>query len=93
MPLDIPNTIATDPQQRLRRVAPAVGASYCRAMANDTVGRIAQYEDLDLRPLVSTPQVPIPSKFRDAATSLPGISTTGDPSIDFNPPPNILYGF
>lgn len=93
MPLDIPNTVANDPDMRLRSVKPAVGPTYCRAMANDTVERIAQYEDLDLRPLVRTPQVPIPSKPVGAATSLPGISTTGDPSIDFNPPPNILYGF
>jgi hypothetical protein len=93
MPLNIPNTVAVDPNQRLRQVAPAVGASYCRTMANDVVDRIAQYEDLDLRPLVSTAQVPLPSKPINAIPVLPGIPDTGDPSASDEAPPLIMFGF
>lgn len=93
MPLDFPNTVANSPQTRLRAVKAAVGASYCRAMANNVAGNIELYGDLDLRPLVSTAVVPIPMKPAGVPTSLPGIPSTGDPSLDFQPAPNILYGF
>lgn len=93
MPLDFPNGVANDPNNRLRSVAPAVGASYCRMMANDVVDRIAQYDDLDLRPLISTPQVPLPSKPVDAQPSLPGIPDTGDPSLLDQTSPLIVFGF
>jgi hypothetical protein len=62
-------------------------------MANDVVDRIAQYEDLDLTPLVSTAQVPLPSKPVNAIPVLPGIPSTGDPSASDEAPPLIMFGF
>jgi hypothetical protein len=76
-----------------RQVSPPPTASYSLAMANDEVERIGQYYDLDLRPLVSTPQVAIPAKPRDAQTSLPGVRDVGETSPIDGPPPMIRGGF
>lgn len=93
MPLNIPNTVANPPQGRLRSVVPAIGASYCRAMANNVEDRIELYGDLDLRPLVSTAQVPLPSKPINAIPVFNGIPSTGDPAAIDEAPPIPLFGF
>lgn len=76
-----------------RQVASPPSPYYSLRMANEEVERIGLYYDLDLRPLVSTPMVPVPTKAAGAISSYPGVPDTGDPSLQDEDTPTVIGGF